>query len=139
MRMAMNRPANRGVVEYTMSAERQSELQAELHEGHVHQERREADQLRFKSEYKTLMEELMMERMKAESSVALNTQHDAIEAAKKAFQEELNEAKLKMENDTKKLREDLKYAEERKDHYKNNFAQVEDRYQDEEKAYQAEA
>eukprot|EP00435_Cladocopium_sp_Y103_P049810 s1489_g15.t1 len=156
MRMALNRHANRGVVvEYTMSAERQSELQAELNEGRVHQERREADQLRFKSEYKALRDELMMERMKAESSalrdelmmermkaessVALNTQHDAIEAAKKSFQDELSEAKLKMENDTKKLREDLKYAEERKDHYKNNFAQVEDRYLDEEKAYQAEA
>eukprot|EP00435_Cladocopium_sp_Y103_P025293 s1635_g6.t1 len=103
------------------------------------QKRREADQLRFKSEYQALMDELVMERMKAESSVALNTQHDAIEAAKKSFQNELNEAKLKMENDTKKLREDLQYAEERKDHYKNNYAQVEDRYLDEEKAYQAEA
>eukprot|EP00435_Cladocopium_sp_Y103_P031702 s1724_g8.t1 len=44
-----------------------------------------------------------------------------------------------MEEDVKKLREDPQYAEERKDHYKNNYAQMEDRYIDEEKAYQAEA
>eukprot|EP00435_Cladocopium_sp_Y103_P017039 s4605_g4.t1 len=119
--------------------ESQCHLDRARNERRAHQERREADQLRFKSEYKALRDELVMERMKAESSVALNTQHDAIEAAKKSFQDELNEAKVKMENDTKKLREDLKYAEERKNHYKNNYAQVEDRYLDEEKAYQAEA
>eukprot|EP00435_Cladocopium_sp_Y103_P049150 s608_g14.t1 len=139
MRMATNRVADRGVVDFTMSASRHTELQAELNEGRMHREGREVDAKRFKDECQTLMDELTMERMKAEQSVALNTQHDEVEAVKKKFTDELNEAKLKEENEVKKLREDFKYAEERKDYYKNNYAQMEDRYMDEEKECQAEA
>eukprot|EP00435_Cladocopium_sp_Y103_P031083 s1948_g7.t2 len=51
----------------------------------------------------------------------------------------MNQANLEKEKEVKKLREDLQYAEERKDHYKNNYSQMEDGYIDEEKAYQAEA
>eukprot|EP00435_Cladocopium_sp_Y103_P030373 s1724_g7.t1 len=79
MRMATNRVVDRGIADFT--AKRHNELQAELHEGRVHQEGREADALRFKDEYKTLMNELIAERVKAESSVALNPQHDEVEAA----------------------------------------------------------
>eukprot|EP00435_Cladocopium_sp_Y103_P043617 s3693_g12.t1 len=105
MRMAMNRPVSHGVVEYTMSAERQSELQAELNEGRVHQERREADQLRFKSEYKALRDELMMERMKAESSV-----EDRYLDEEKAYQAEAD-AFERLRNEYNKSVQDLKDME----------------------------
>eukprot|EP00435_Cladocopium_sp_Y103_P037631 s2101_g10.t1 len=120
MRMATDRAVERGVVEIPMSAARYGEFQAEIQEGRHHREEREIDALHFKNGYKALMNEFTEERMKAESSVALNTQHDKIEAAKKAFKDELNQAKLKMEDDVKKLQEDLQYAQERKNHYKNN-------------------
>ena len=52
---------------------------------------------------------------------------------------ELEEMKREKNEEVRTLRDDLKKMEERKDHYKNNFSQAEDRANDEEQEYRAEA
>ena len=47
--------------------------------------------------------------------------------------------KREKNEEVRALRDDLKKMEERKDHYKNNFSQAEDRANDEEQEYRAEA
>ena len=52
---------------------------------------------------------------------------------------ELEEVKREKNEEVRALRDDLRKMEERKDHYKNNFSQAEDRANDEEQEYRAEA
>ena len=52
---------------------------------------------------------------------------------------ELEEMKREKNEEVRTLRDELKKMEERKDHYKNNFSQAEDRANDEEQEYRAEA
>ena len=52
---------------------------------------------------------------------------------------ELEEMKREKNEEVRALRDDLKKMEERKDHYKKNFSQAEDRANDEEQEYRAEA
>ena len=52
---------------------------------------------------------------------------------------ELEEMKREKNEEVRGLRDELKKMEERKDHYKNNFSQAEDRANDEEQEYRAEA
>ena len=52
---------------------------------------------------------------------------------------ELEEMKREKNEEVRALRDDLKKMEERKDHYKNNFSQAEDRANDEEQEFRAEA
>ena len=52
---------------------------------------------------------------------------------------ELEEMKQEKRSEVQALRDDLKKMEERKDHYKNNFSQAEDRANDEEQEFRAEA
>eukprot|EP00435_Cladocopium_sp_Y103_P043940 s894_g12.t1 len=70
-------------------------------------EEREAESLRFKNAYKEPLTEFTEERMKAESSIALKTQHDEIAAAKALFQSEMDQVKEEREKEVKKLRDDL--------------------------------
>ena len=52
---------------------------------------------------------------------------------------ELDEMKREKNEEVRSLRDELKKMEERKDYYKNNFSQAEDRANDEEQEYRAEA
>ena len=52
---------------------------------------------------------------------------------------ELEEMKQEKKSEVNALRDELKKMEERKDHYKNNFSQAEDRANDEEQEFRAEA
>ena len=52
---------------------------------------------------------------------------------------EMEETKCEKNEEIKKLKDDLQKMEERKDHYKNNFSQAEDRANDEEQEYRAQA
>ena len=52
---------------------------------------------------------------------------------------EMEEMKQEKNEEVRKLKDDLQKMEERKDHYKNNFSQAEDRANDEEQEYRAEA
>ena len=52
---------------------------------------------------------------------------------------ELDEMKREKNEEVRSLRDELKKMEDRKDYYKNNFSQAEDRANDEEQEYRAEA
>ena len=52
---------------------------------------------------------------------------------------ELDEMKQEKNNEVRNLQDELKKMEDRKDYYKNNFSQAEDRANDEEQEYRAEA
>ena len=52
---------------------------------------------------------------------------------------ELDEMKQERNAEVRNLQDDLRKMEDRKDHYKNNFSQAEDRANDEEQEYRAEA
>ena len=52
---------------------------------------------------------------------------------------ELDEMKQEKNNEIRNLQDELKKMEDRKDYYKNNFSQAEDRANDEEQEYRAEA
>jgi seryl-tRNA synthetase len=52
---------------------------------------------------------------------------------------ELEEMKREKNEEVRNLRDELKKMEDRKDYYKNNFSQAEDRANDEEQEYRAEA
>ena len=52
---------------------------------------------------------------------------------------ELDEMKQENNNEVRNLQDELKKMEDRKDYYKNNFSQAEDRANDEEQEYRAEA
>ena len=52
---------------------------------------------------------------------------------------EMEEMKQEKNEEVQLLKDELQKMEERKDHYKNNFSQAEDRANDEEQEYRAEA
>ena len=52
---------------------------------------------------------------------------------------EMEEMKQEKNEEVRRLKDELQKMEERKDHYKNNFSQAEDRANDEEQEYRAEA
>ena len=52
---------------------------------------------------------------------------------------EMEEMKQKKNEEVRRLKDELQKMEERKDHYKNNFSQAEDRANYEEQEYRAEA
>ena len=52
---------------------------------------------------------------------------------------EMEEMKREKNEEVRRLQDDLKKMEDRKDHYKNSFSQAEDRAHDEEQEYRAEA
>ena len=52
---------------------------------------------------------------------------------------ELDEMKREKNEEVRSLRDELKKMEDRKDYYKNNFSQAEDRANDEEQEYRAQA
>eukprot|EP00435_Cladocopium_sp_Y103_P068581 s290_g31.t1 len=87
------------------------QIKDELSVGQQHVDEHEAEAALFKNEYRVLLNEFKEEKMKAESSIALNTQHNEIAAAKALYQSEMNQAKFEKEKEVKKLREDLQYAE----------------------------
>ena len=51
----------------------------------------------------------------------------------------MEEMKQEKNEEVRRLQDDLKKMEDRKDHCKNNFSQAEDRAHDEEQEYRAEA
>jgi len=86
----------------------------------------------LKAESQEGYDELAQEKFKAESTTAIDVQRHEAAAAKAELVSELADANKRRDDDAKKLKEELKYMED-------HFSQAEDRANDEEHEYQAEA
>ena len=108
-------------------------------------------------EHQSEMEEMssMIAMLKLENQAASSSSHggqmmllgsasganprDECEEKCAKLKAELEEMKQEKKSEMQALRDDLKKMEERKDHYKNNFSQAEDRANDEEQEFRAAA